>query len=305
MSIEIKGITKLYGKQKALDNVSFLLNKGELTGFLGPNGAGKSTLMKIITGYVLPDDGEVFVNGIKNEPDKIELRKEIGYLPEHNPLYTDLYVTEYLEIAAGFYQLRNIRAKISEIIDLVGLGNERHKKIGALSKGYRQRVGLAQALLHNPSVLILDEPTTGLDPNQLDEIRTLIRNVSKEKTVLLSSHIMQEVEAVCSRIVVINQGEIVADGPISTLKQTNKNRQIVVVQFDKPVDKQLIYNINGVGSATNYENVWELESLGEIDIRPEIFRFAVASNLVLLAMQEKQKNLENIFHELTRGGSVS
>ena len=198
MSIEIRQITKLFGKQKALDEVSFSIKKGELAGFLGPNGAGKSTLMKIIACFLAPDEGEVAVNGQKVESKNLEIRKNIGYLPEHNPLYTDLYVKEFLEITAGFYKLKNRKQLIAEMVELTGLGDEQHKKIGSLSKGYRQRVGLAQALIHDPSVLILDEPTTGLDPNQLEEIRQLIREISREKTVMLSSHIMQEVEAVCN-----------------------------------------------------------------------------------------------------------
>ncbi|MDO8951503.1 MAG: ATP-binding cassette domain-containing protein, partial [Draconibacterium sp.] len=206
MSVETRHITKLFGKQKALNEVSFSINKGELVGFLGPNGAGKSTMMKIITGFMPADSGEVVVNGQKIESKNLEIRKNIGYLPEHNPLYTDLYVKEFLEITAGFYKLKNKKHRVDEMVELTGLGDEQHKKIRALSKGYRQRVGLAQALIHDPSVLILDEPTTGLDPNQLEEIRNLIREISREKTVMLSSHIMQEVEAVCNRIIIINKG---------------------------------------------------------------------------------------------------
>ncbi|HKJ41350.1 MAG TPA: ATP-binding cassette domain-containing protein, partial [Sunxiuqinia sp.] len=203
MPVKVENISKLYGTQKALDQVSFQFDDGELVGFLGPNGAGKSTLMKIITGYLAPDDGEVLLNGKKMTPEAYHLKKDIGYLPENNPLYTDLYVKESLNFAAGFYHLSDKKKKIEEVIEMTGLGLEQHKKIGALSKGYRQRVGLAQALIHNPSVLILDEPTTGLDPNQLEEIRALIRQISREKTVLFSSHIMQEVEAICNRVVII------------------------------------------------------------------------------------------------------
>ena len=222
MSVEIRQITKLFGKQKALDEVSFSIKRDELVGFLGPNGAGKSTLMKIITGFLPADSGEVWVEGVKTGPDNLEIRKNIGYLPEHNPLYTDLYVREFLEITAGFYHLKNVKQRVAEMIDLTGLGEEQHKKIRALSKGYRQRVGLAQALIHNPSVLILDEPTTGLDPNQLEEIRQVIRNISREKTVMLSSHIMQEVEAVCSRVIIINKGKIFQNrSSIGRSKQSN------------------------------------------------------------------------------------
>ncbi len=302
MSVETRNITKLFGKQKAVNNVSFTINNGELVGLLGPNGAGKSTLMKIITGFLPFDSGEVFIDNKKMEPaDTIDIRKKIGYLPEQNPLYTDLYIKESLEITAGFYGLKNKKQRISEMIELTGLGDEQHKKIGALSKGYRQRVGLAQALIHNPSILILDEPTTGLDPNQLEEIRELIREVGREKTVILSSHIMQEVEAVCSRVIIIKKGEIVADGGIETLKsRTINRRQIVVAGFDKPVPRDRMLAIDGVENATFENGLWEIASAVEDDIRPAIFNFAVTSNLTLLTLREKQQNLENVFQDLTQ-----
>jgi ABC-2 type transport system ATP-binding protein len=301
MSVETRHITKLFGKQKALDEVSFSINKGELVGFLGPNGAGKSTMMKIITGFMPADSGEVIVNGQKIESKNLEIRKNIGYLPEHNPLYTDLYVKEFLEITAGFYKLKNSKQRIAKMVELTGLGDEQHKKIRALSKGYRQRVGLAQALIHDPSVLILDEPTTGLDPNQLEEIRHLIREISREKTVMLSSHIMQEVEAVCNRVIIINKGKIVADGGINEIKSGKLNRnQVVIAEFSAPVKLEKLLAIDGVKSAVLNENMWEIESTGVQEIRPAIFQFAVENNLTLLTLQEKQQNLENVFHQLTQ-----
>ncbi len=301
MSVEIRQITKLFGKQKALDEVSFSIKRDELVGFLGPNGAGKSTLMKIITGFLPADSGEVWVEGVKAGPENLEIRKNIGYLPEHNPLYTDLYVREFLEITAGFYHLRNIKQRVAEMIDLTGLGDEQHKKIRALSKGYRQRVGLAQALIHNPPVLILDEPTTGLDPNQLEEIRQVIRNISREKTVMLSSHIMQEVEAVCSRVIIINKGKIVADGAIDEIKGGKlKHSQVVIAEFAETVKAAQILAIPGVQNAVLNEKFWEIESTGKTDIRPVIFDFAVKNKLVLLTLSEKQQNLESVFHEVTQ-----
>jgi ABC-2 type transport system ATP-binding protein len=301
MSVETRHITKLFGKQKALNEVSFSINKGELVGFLGPNGAGKSTMMKIITGFMPADSGEVVVNGEKIVSKNLEIRKNIGYLPEHNPLYTDLYVKEFLEITAGFYKLKNTKQRVAEMVELTGLGDEQHKKIRALSKGYRQRVGLAQALIHDPSVLILDEPTTGLDPNQLEEIRHLIREISREKTVMLSSHIMQEVEAVCSRVIIINKGKIVADGGINEIKSGKLNRnQVVIAEFSAAVILEKLLAVEGVNSAVLNRNLWEIESNGIQDIRPAIFQFAVENNLTLLTLQEKQQNLENVFHQLTQ-----
>ncbi|HRX11514.1 MAG TPA: gliding motility-associated ABC transporter ATP-binding subunit GldA [Draconibacterium sp.] len=301
MSVETRQITKLFGKQKALNEVSFSIKKGELVGFLGPNGAGKSTMMKIITGFLPPDSGEVFVNGQKIKSKNLEIRKNIGYLPEHNPLYTDLFLKESLEITAGFYKLKNVKKRITEMIDLTGLGDEQHKKIRSLSKGYRQRVGLAQALIHDPSVLILDEPTTGLDPNQLEEIRQLIREISREKTVLLSSHIMQEVEAVCNRVIIINKGQIVADGGISEIKSGKTNRnQIVIAEFSAPVKPEKLLEVEGVKNVIENGNFWEIESTGEKDIRPAIFNFAVKNQLIILTLNEKQQNLESVFHQLTQ-----
>lgn len=301
MSIRVENITKLYGTQKAVDNISFAIGDGELVGFLGPNGAGKSTLMKIMTGFLFADAGVVFIGSQKMNPEISQMRRQIGYLPEHNPLYPDLFVKEYLEIVAGFYQLKNKRARVAEMVQLTGLGDEQHKKIRALSKGYRQRVGLAQALIHDPSILILDEPTTGLDPNQLEEIRSLIRNISKNKTVLFSTHIMQEVEAVCQRVLIINKGILVADDRVDVLKSgALKQNQSVLVEFTEiPGLKNLqeqkwLKSIRAVS-----EKAFLIDSAVKDDIRPELFRFAVENKLIILTLQEQTQSLENVFRELT------
>jgi ABC-2 type transport system ATP-binding protein len=302
MNLKINKITKLFGNQKALDEISLSVGRGELLGLLGPNGAGKSTLMKIITGYLPATAGDVYIDDRKISVNNPSIRKNIGYLPEHNPLYTELYVREYLELTAGFYAIKNHRKQVSRMVELTGLGDEQHKKIGALSKGYRQRVGLAQALIHDPQLLILDEPTSGLDPNQLEDIRNLIRNISREKTVILSSHIMQEVEAVCNRIVIINKGKIAADGGISEIKNRQMHgNQTVTAVFNRPVHAEQLLKLAGVRNAVLNGNEWEVESDGSCDIRPEIFRFAVEKDLVLLTLVQKQQNLEGIFHQLTRG----
>lgn len=300
MSIEIKHITKLYDRQKALDDVGFTVNKGEMLGFLGPNGAGKSTLMKIITGYLAASDGEVFMNGIKVTVGNVDIRRDIGYLPEHNPLYTDLYVAEFLDIVAGFYRIPNRTARIKEMIGLTGLEREQHKKIGQLSKGYRQRVGLAQALIHDPQVLILDEPTTGLDPNQLSEIRVLISKISHDKTVILSSHILNEIEAICKRVVIINQGKLVTDSLMGELKSgmVGGSQQVYGV-FDIDISIEKLQIIPGVERVIPHQGGWLFQSKGTEDIRPAIFRFAVESGMVILEMSEKQQNLESIFRQLT------
>ncbi len=301
MSVETSNIVKQYGKQRALDNVSISVEKGQLVGFLGPNGAGKSTLMKIITGYLPSDSGVVYINRNKISSKSRDYKKTIGYLPEHNPLYTDLYIKEFLEISAGFYGLKNTGKHIRKIIELTGLGHEQHKKIRALSKGYRQRVGLAQALIHNPSILILDEPTTGLDPNQLEDIRNLVREISREKTVILSSHIMQEIEAVCNRVIIINKGKIVADGSIAEVKAGNfRQNQVVVAEFLQKTTPDLLLQVENVKHVTQYEKTWKIEAKTGTDIRPAIFNFAVKNNLTLLTLTEKQQNLENIFHQLTQ-----
>ncbi len=302
MTIKISEVNKFYGSQKALDQVSFEIGTGELVGFLGPNGAGKSTLMKIITGYLAPEGGSVEINGEMVETRNIAIRSQIGYLPENNPLYTDLYVREYLEMVAGFYQLKNKKEQVLKMVELTGLKTEQHKKIGALSKGYRQRVGLAQALIHDPAVLILDEPTTGLDPNQLEEIRQLIRTISKNKTVMLSTHIMQEVEAVCTRVIIINKGKLVADGSVDQLKAGQfAQRQTVWVEFDKAPNLDSLHKIPGLLKIEQTgKNVFLAFSESNTDLRPLLFRFAVSNNLVILTLKEQQQSLENVFQELTR-----
>ncbi len=302
MTIKISEVNKFYGSQKALDQVSFEIGTGELVGFLGPNGAGKSTLMKIITGFLAADGGSVEINGELVETKNTDIRSQIGYLPENNPLYTDLYVREYLEMVAGFYQLPDKKEQVLKMVELTGLKTEQHKKIGALSKGYRQRVGLAQALIHDPAVLILDEPTTGLDPNQLDEIRQLISTISKNKTVMLSTHIMQEVEAVCTRVLIINKGKLVADGSVEQLKAGKfAQKQTVLVEFDKAPDLEKLRQISGLLKIEQTGKTSFLaESENSTDLRPALFYFAVSNNLVLLTLKEQQQSLENVFQELTK-----
>jgi len=302
MTIKIEQVSKFYGNQKALDRVSFEIGTGELVGFLGPNGAGKSTLMKIITGYLSSDGGTVTINGQIVETKNVTIRSQIGYLPENNPLYTDLYVREYLEIVAGFYQLQNKKEQVLKMIELTGLKTEQHKKIGALSKGYRQRVGLAQALIHDPAVLILDEPTTGLDPNQLEEIRQLIRTISTNKTVMLSTHIMQEVEAICNRVIIINKGSLVADGSIDQLKGGQfAQKQTVFVEFDQSPNLEAIRKIQGLRKIEAINSTTFIaESDGSVDLRPVLFYFSVNNQLVLLSLKEQQQSLENVFQDLTK-----
>ena len=301
MSVRIESVTKIYGKQKALDEVSFTVNSGEIVGILGPNGAGKSTMMKVITGFLHPEDGNVWINGVIVEGNSLGIRSQIGYLPENNPLYTDLYVSEYLEYVAGIYKLKSVRSRVKEMIGLTGLEPEKHKKIGALSKGYRQRVGIAQALIHDPSVLILDEPTSGLDPTQIVEIRQLIRNISANKTVMLSTHIMQEVEALCDRIMIINHGKIVATDTPTNIKALATNHiQKVLVEFAEPVNQQKLFKIEGIVEIQELpENTWLLSG-GESDIRPLIFRFAIANGLTILTLNKQESSLENVFLEITR-----
>lgn len=297
MSIEVQAITKKYGEQIALNNISFSVQKGEIVGFLGPNGAGKSTLMKILTTYMSSDSGTALVGGfdVVNEAEKVQ--RITGYLPEHNPLYLDMYIREYLMFSASVYNVS--KSKVEEVIELTGLTPEVHKKIGQLSKGYRQRVGLANALLHNPEVLILDEPTTGLDPNQLVEIRQLIKNIGKDKTVFLSTHIMQEVEAICDRVIIINKGNIVADAKLNDLKGVNQ--QVIEVEFDLRVEEQLLQRIDGLVACTNtFDNIWELSFSTDKDMRPALFDFANQNGLKSLKINHKNKELETIFRELTK-----
>lgn len=300
MSIIVENITKIYGDQKALDDVSFTIGTGEVVGILGPNGAGKSTLMKIITCFIPPTSGMVSVYGYDIFGHSIDVRRKIGYLPENNPLYPDLYVKEYLEFIAGIYQVKNKTKAVTDIIGLTGLEPEYKKKIGALSKGFRQRVGLAQALIHDPEVLILDEPTSGLDPNQLIEIRKLIRETGKEKTVMLSTHIMQEVEAVCSRAIIIDKGRIVADDATSRLSLSASGIQVTLVEFNKPADIKKLRSIQGVLKVKLLpNNTYEIES-DKTDVRELIFKFAVVNDLSVLSLQKSEKGLEEIFQQLTR-----
>ncbi len=300
MSIQVEKISKFYGAQKALDEVSFNIAKGEVVGFLGPNGAGKSTMMRILTTYLNPSSGTAQVNGYDIAGQQRDVQRSIGYLPENNPLYPDMYVREYLRFSAGLYKLADAKSRIDHVIQVTGLESHQHKKTRELSKGYKQRVGLACALLHEPEVLILDEPTTGLDPNQLVEIRQLIRNVGKETTILLSTHIMQEVEAMCDRVIIINQGRIVADRQLSTLKSSDQ--QIIEVEFDYKVEPELLHKIYKVrdirqifGEAFQYELIFHTSE----DMRSAVFDFAHDNDLKILSLNKRNKNLETLFRELT------
>jgi ABC-2 type transport system ATP-binding protein len=302
MSIIVQGVTKLYGEQKALDNVSFEVKTGEIVGFLGPNGAGKSTMMKIITGFIPASSGMVKVNGKNVGTEDPEVRRKIGYLPENNPLYPEMYIREYLGFVASVYKLgRSKKKAIDNIISVTGLISEQNKKIGSLSKGFRQRVGLAQALIHNPEVLVLDEATTGLDPNQIVEIRNLIREAGKEKTVMLSTHIMQEVEAICDRVIIIDKGVIVADEVKRNIySRMKRTLQAVQVEFDKGITESDLKGIRNVKTVRHLkENTWLVEAEGEEDVRPLIFSFAVQNNLTVLSLQKQENNLEEVFRHLT------
>ncbi|MEZ5146034.1 MAG: gliding motility-associated ABC transporter ATP-binding subunit GldA [Bacteroidales bacterium] len=299
MSITVENITKLYGQQRALDDVSFKISGGEVVGLLGPNGAGKSTMMKILTCFIPPSSGKAYVYGHDIFEESLEVRKKVGYLPENNPLYLDLYVKEYLEFVGGIYRIGNLQRRINEMIEITGLGVEQKKKIGALSKGYRQRVGLAQALIHDPEVLILDEPTSGLDPNQLVGIRNLIKEIGKEKTVMLSTHIMQEVEAVCDRAIIINKGKIVADDSTEGLSARAAGQHRLRVEFNKKPDLALLKAVDGVKDiAAISDLVYEINSAQQ-DVREQIFQFAVKNNLVVLSMQQAGKGIEEVFQQLT------
>lgn len=302
MSIKVNNVSKNYGQQKALNGLSFEVAKGEVLGFLGPNGAGKSTMMKILTTFIPPTEGTAEVGGFDVATESMEVRRNVGYLPEHNPLYLDMYVKEYLGFIAGLHHLPSKQKRIAEIIGITGLSAEQHKKIGALSKGYRQRVGLAQALIHDPKVLILDEPTSGLDPNQLVDIRALIKQIGKEKTLMFSTHIMQEVEAVCDRVIIINQGKIVADEKADMIGRIGKNTSTITVEFDKEVSAKLLQTIEGVERVENLHKLnWEFYSKNpNEDIRPAIFKFAVEHNLTVLTINKTEKKLEEIFQLLTR-----
>ena len=301
MSIIVQNVTKQYDNQLALNDVSLTIGKGEIVGLLGPNGAGKSTLMKIITCFIPPTKGTVSVEGYDIWEQSMEVRKRVGYLPEHNPLYLDMYVKEYLGFVAGIHHITGQEAnkRIDEMIEMTGLGIEMHKKIGALSKGYRQRVGLAQAMIHNPSVLILDEPTSGLDPNQLIDIRRLIKDLGNEKTVLLSTHIMQEVEALCDKVIIINKGIVVANDNIENLTKESDN--VLVVEFNGNVTMEMLRNIVGLKQAKAIrENHWILESKADLDIRQDLMRWAINNNVIIKSMQREETSIEECFQRLTR-----
>jgi ABC-2 type transport system ATP-binding protein len=300
MSIRIDNITKYYGEQAALNKVSLEIQEGEIVGLLGPNGAGKSTLMKILTGFIPPSEGKASVRGIDVMEDPIQVKEKIGYLPEHNPLYLDMYVKEFLRFVGGIHKVDNLKERIDEIIELTGLTKESHKRISALSKGYRQRVGLAQAFIHNPEVLILDEPTSGLDPNQLVEVRNMIKEVGRSKTVLFSSHIMQEVEAVCDRIIIINQGELIADSPTSEVQKLWKGKNMISVEFAEEVDVKALSAIKGVDRVVSNDNkVLNIYQSGDEDIRADIYNYAKEGNYTLVGLNIKEITLEEVFHELT------
>jgi ABC-2 type transport system ATP-binding protein len=300
VSVIVNQLTKVYGTQIAVNHISFTAEPGKIVGFLGPNGAGKSTTMKMITGFIPPSDGTASVCGFDINTQSMDVRKCLGYLPENNPLYLDMYVKEFLAFVAGLQQLNNVDARIKEMIEQTGLEREQYKKISQLSKGYRQRVGLAQAMLHDPKVLILDEPTTGLDPNQLVEIRKLIKQLGKEKTVILSTHIMQEVEAVCDQVVIINKGLIVANDETKNLQAAVLQQVTYVVEFDQVIQKQDLLKIEGVIAAQGLaDKSWVLQTNTLVDVRKNIFDFAVKNNLVLLSIQKEEEKLEDIFRKLT------
>ena len=303
MSIVVQGVTKLYGEQKALDNVSFRVSTGEIVAFLGPNGAGKTTMMRIITGFIPATSGSVLVNGTDTSSDDPSIKKNIGYMPENNPLYPEMYVKEYLGFVASMYKPEDAKGgRVKDIIETTGLTAEQNKKIGSLSKGYRQRVGLAQALIHDPEVLILDEATSGLDPNQIIEIRNLIRDAGREKTILLSTHIMQEVEAICDRVIIIDKGVIVADEKKTNIyKVIKQQRQVIHVEFDKDPEEDALKNIaNIIKTRQISKGLWYIEAEGEEDIRPVLFDFAVKNNLTVLSLKKEESNLEEVFRHLTR-----
>jgi len=307
MSIEVKNLLKEYGEQKAVNNISFKVDKAEIVGFLGPNGAGKSTSMKIITGYLQPTAGNAFVCGKNVLADPLETKKKIGYLPESNSLYYDMYVKEYLRFVAEVHKIQKPKIKIQKIIETVGLTSESKKRIGQLSKGYKQRVGLAAALIHDPEVLILDEPTNGLDPNQIVEIREVIRQQGKDKTVLFSSHILQEVEAMCDRVIIINKGEIVADDKLVNLQQAKDKQQSVTVEFKETIERQWLEQLTGV---MNVKNILQKESLGQFStfniqcsnaeaVKKQILQLAIDKNLNIISLQSREQSLEDVFRNLT------
>jgi ABC-2 type transport system ATP-binding protein len=302
MSIAVENVSKSFGRQQALNSVSFHVNSGEIAGFIGPNGAGKSTMMKIICGLISPTQGEICINDVNIAHNPVKVRSILGYLPENNPLYPDMYVKEYLLYVAGFYKIRRkLDQRVKEIIDLTGLAPEKHKKIGILSKGYRQRVGLAQAIIHDPEVLILDEPTTGLDPNQIIEIRNLISELGKEKTVILSTHILQEVEAICRRVIIINKGQIVANDYTGKIKNyAITETHTVIVEFSNEPPEEIFMQLQNVDRIKKLKSAtWLIQTNNESDIRGDLFNLAVKNNLVILSLHRKDKRLEDVFRELT------
>lgn len=301
MSIKVTNISKLYGNQKALDQVSFEIEKGEIVGLLGPNGAGKSTLMKIISCYIPPSSGQVEVMTYNALEEPLKVKNKIGYLPESNPLYYEMYVLEYLNFVAGIFKIKDKKQRIKDIIKLTGLDKEQHKKIGALSKGYKQRLGLAQAFIHDPEVLILDEPTSGLDPNQLIEIRNVIKQIGESKTILFSSHIMQEVEAICDRILIIKDGKLIADSPKNKIRELWKDKEILIVEFKEDIDVALLEKIEGIEQVySEISGKYKITVASKIDIRPLIYDFAKSENLTLIGLQTEEISLEHIFQNLTQ-----
>ncbi|MFM7565664.1 MAG: gliding motility-associated ABC transporter ATP-binding subunit GldA [Flavobacteriales bacterium] len=298
MSIELIHVSKFFGEQAAVNNISFSAKRGEIVGFLGPNGAGKSTTMKMITGFIAASEGTIKVNGDKVDPDVLNTRKHIGYLPENNPLYTDMYVREYLQFVGSIYKIKNVKNRVEEMIDAVGLRPESNKKIGALSKGYRQRVGLAQAIIHDPDILILDEPTTGLDPNQIVEIRELIKAIGSQKTVLLSTHIMQEVEAICNRVIIINKGKIVANDQKENLSKAPET-QTLYIEFEGKINRNQLLTIEGIHNVKPYEKGWFIEGDKTFDLRRAIAIKAQNEGWLILTLRIETKSLETVFKELT------
>jgi ABC-2 type transport system ATP-binding protein len=299
MSIEVQHLTKFFGEQAAVNDISFEIGKGEIVAFLGPNGAGKSTTMKMITGYIPASSGSIKVNGITVDVDDLETRKIIGYLPENNPLYLDMYVKEYLHFVGSIYKIKDLKNRVNEMIQMVGLELEQHKKIGALSKGYKQRVGLAQAFIHDPEVLILDEPTSGLDPNQLVEIRELIKTIGKEKTIMLSTHIMQEVEAICDRVIIINKGKIVANNNQQALNSTPEV-QTIYIEFEGNVSSQALTKIVGVNTVKALGNGWLIEGNTDQDLRKNVSKKAQEAGWLIMTLKLEKKSLEAVFKELTK-----
>ncbi|WP_291777468.1 gliding motility-associated ABC transporter ATP-binding subunit GldA [Cecembia sp.] len=301
MSLDVLHLTKIYGQQKALDSISFSAKKGEILGFLGPNGAGKSTTMKIATGYLLPDDGDVHIHGLSVLEKPKEISKLVGYLPEHNPLYLDMYVKEFLSFIGGLYGMsgKNLRLRVNELLSLCGLEREAHKKIGQLSKGYRQRAGLAKALIHDPEVIILDEPTTGLDPNQLVEIRNLIKDISQNKTLILSTHIMQEVEILCDKVVIINKGKIVASDLLSNLKKTSGN-SILLLETEESLKLEWFADLGEVSFQNGQHNALSITVADSNEARKQVLQIIQNKQLTLLGIQVKERNLESIFHQITQ-----